>query len=60
MKSRIFLVCLVLVLILSQAMLRSVETNYLTAAPSDTAAPKAGMLFSGATVLKPRCAQRRG
>lgn len=36
MKSRIFLVCLVLVLILSQALLRSVETNYLTAAPSDT------------------------
>ena len=36
MRNRIFLVCLVLVLILAQAMLRSVETNYLTAAPADT------------------------
>ena len=36
MRNRIFLVCLVLVLILAQAMLRSVEANYLTAAPGDT------------------------
>lgn len=36
MKNRVFLVCLVLALILAQAMLRSVEANYLTAAPGDT------------------------
>lgn len=36
MRNRIFLVCLVLVLILAQATLRSVEDNYLTAALEDT------------------------
>ena len=31
-----------------------------TETKSETAAPKAGMVFSGAALLKPRCAQRRG
>ena len=49
MKNRIFLVCLVLVLILAQALLRSVETNYLTAGPTDMmfgASPQMGMEWS--------------
>lgn len=53
MKNRVFLVCLVLVLILVQAMLRSVETNYLTAGPTDMvlgASPEAGMAWSSAAL----------
>lgn len=53
MKNRIFLVCLVLVLILAQAILRNVETNYLTASPTDMvlgASPDAGMAWSSAAL----------
>ena len=35
------------------------RSNSISVAPSATAEPNAGRLFSGATVLKPRCAQRR-
>ena len=53
MKNRVFLVFLVLVLILVQAMLRNVETNYLTAGPADMlfgVSPQAGMEWSAASL----------
>lgn len=53
MKNRAFLICLVLVLILVQAMLRSVETDYLTAGATDMvfgAPADCGMAWSKASL----------